>query len=556
MLWLVLFSLSLVSCENEDSRLVNIDQGPVRGYKEAEYGIYSFYGIPYANVPKGKNRFKAPLPPPIWSETFDAVDHEIICPQSDLMNVFRSSKIIKEDCLIANVYVPDTKERNLPVLIIVHGGAYSIGWGNMFTPKKLVGSKKIIAVTFNYRLGPQGFLCLGTKDVPGNAGMKDQVALVRWVKTNIASFGGNPEEIIITGFSSGASAVDVLILSKMTQGFFKKVIPESGSGLGPYAVQLDPIENAKTYAKLLNFDNVDDLDALEQFYKSLPLDVLNSVQVTHRKDSVTIMSPCIERDTGEERFLDDSPINIIKSGNFEKLPLLYGFTDMDGLLKFPQFNNWIDDMNTNFSDFLPADLQFKNKDEKESVAKEIRRFYFGEKQVNEKTALEFIYYFTDVMFACPILRSTKYQVEAGHNQIYLYEYSYVEDSTLFVPHTNKRGANHCAQTFSILDGFWNDTIIDEKDVSNDIIQRKSYMQPIWLNFMTTGKPIPEGSDLPVWPPVGLDLSPHMSINRTFELKEIPLKERSLFWERIYEKYYRDPIPPIVPTKNRHLNNEQ
>lgn len=402
------------------------------------------------------------------------------------MNVFRLSKLIKEDCLIANVYVPDTNVTGLPVLIIVHGGAYTIGWGNMFTPKALVASVNIIAVTFNYRLGPHGFLCLGTKDVPGNAGMKDQIALVRWVKTNIASFGGNPDDIIISGFSSGAASVDVLLLSKMTKGFFKKAIPESASGIGPYAVQLDPIENAKTYAKLLKFDNVDDIEALENFYKSVPLDVLNSAQVTHRKDSVTIMAPCIEKDIGEERFLDDSPINIIKSGNFEKIPLLYGFTDMDGLLKFPQFNEWIDQMNANFSEFLPADLKFKNASEMEIVTQMIRTFYFGDKQIDEESAIEFIHYYTDVMFVCPMLRSAKYQVEAGHDQIYLYEYSFVEDSTPFVPHTNRRGANHCAQTYSILDGFWNETIIDEEDVSDDMIQRKKYMKPIWFNFMKTG----------------------------------------------------------------------
>ncbi|XP_045761414.1 juvenile hormone esterase-like [Maniola jurtina] len=554
MFWFLLFCLHKIAlCEN-DSRLVHIAQGPVRGYKDPVEGIYSFYSIPYAKVPTGNDRFKPPLPAPTWSETFDAIDEEIICPQSDLMSIFRSSKVIKEECLIANVYVPDTNKTNLPVLIIVHGGAYSIGWGNMFTPKTLVKSKKIIAVTFNYRLGPQGFLCLGTKDVPGNAGMKDQVALVRWVKTNIASFGGNPEDIIISGFSSGASAVDVLILSKMTAGFFKKVIPESAAALGPYGVQLDPIENAKTYAKLLKFDNVDDIEALEQFYKTVPLDILNSVQITHRKDSVTIMAPCIERDIGEERFLHDSPINILKSGNFEKLPLLYGFTDMDGVLKFPQFYDWIDEMNTNFSDFLPADLQFKNQNEKEKIAQQIRRFYFGQKQISKKTAKEFIYYYTDVMFACPMLRSAKHQVEAGHHQIYLYQYSYVEDNAPFIPNTNIRGAIHCAQTFSILDGFWNNTLIDEKDVSDDMIQRKIFMKPIWLNFMIEGQPTPEGSDLPMWPPVGADLSPHMSINRTFELKGSPIKERYLFWEKIYDEYYRYPIPPMLPTKYRNLND--
>ncbi|CAH2229604.1 jg27435 [Pararge aegeria aegeria] len=105
---------SEVSCENEDSRLVNIDQGPVRGYKEAEYGIYSFYGIPYANVPKGMDRFKAPLPPPEWKDPYEAVDKEIICPQANSTGLIHKSGRVQEqeDCLVAS--------SNLPVWPPVH----------------------------------------------------------------------------------------------------------------------------------------------------------------------------------------------------------------------------------------------------------------------------------------------------------------------------------------------------------------------------------------------------------------------------------------------------
>lgn len=402
------------------------------------------------------------------------------------MNILPSSKVPKEDCLIANVYVPDTNGTNLPVLVIVHGGAYAIGWGNMFTPKTVTSTKKVISVTFNYRLGPHGFLCLGTKDAPGNAGMKDQVALLRWVKKNIKSFGGNPDEIILLGFSSGASSVDLLLLSNMTKGYFKRVISDSAGGISPFNVQLDPIESAKEYAKLLKFDNVYDIEALQNFYKTVPYEILNSGKVTALQNSGTIMAPCVERDVGEERFLDDNPVNILKSGKFEKLPTLYGFSDRDGLFRLPQFNDWKNEMNDKFSDFLPVDLQFKNEDEKERVAERVRHFYFGDKPVGEETVLAYIDYFTDVLFSWPMLRSVKYQVEAGHDRIYLYQYSYVEDSTPHIPYTNERGANHCAQTWGVLDGFWNNTIVDEKDVSEEMRQRKLFMKKIWLNFILKG----------------------------------------------------------------------
>ncbi|XP_013174952.1 PREDICTED: cholinesterase-like, partial [Papilio xuthus] len=143
----------------------------------------------------------APLPPPTWTTPFEAVNKNIICPQMENLFMANPNSTESEDCLIANIYVPDTKTNKLPVLVYVHGGAYQIGYGEFAVAKNLMREKEMIIINFNYRLGPHGFLCLGTPDVPGNAGMKDQVALLRWVKKNIASFGGNPDDVTIIGYS-------------------------------------------------------------------------------------------------------------------------------------------------------------------------------------------------------------------------------------------------------------------------------------------------------------------------------------------------------------------
>nr|AIY69064.1 carboxyl/choline esterase [Chilo suppressalis] len=187
----------------------------------------------------------APLAPPTWVEPFDAIDKGIICPQFSVP----AGKTAQEDCLVASVYVPNTNKTNLPVMIIIHGGQFLVGYGDVTTPRQLVNSQKVIVVTFNYRLGIHGFLCLGTKDVPGNAGMKDQVALLRWVKQNIASFGGNPDEVTIVGCSAGGSSVDLLMISKLTKGLFKRVIGMSSANVGVTSVQLDPVEYARTQAR-------------------------------------------------------------------------------------------------------------------------------------------------------------------------------------------------------------------------------------------------------------------------------------------------------------------
>ncbi|XP_047538355.1 cholinesterase 1-like isoform X1 [Vanessa atalanta] len=545
MYWLVIINLSLFSlvlCDDPPSRLVYLSQGPVRGYKDLDLDLFVFYGIPYAKAPTGYEKFKAPLQPPTWSEPFEAVEKNIKCIQANYINITGTNS--QEDCLIANIYVPEKIDRKLPVVVYVHGGAYIIGWGSLLEPKNLVKSNKVIAVTFNYRLGAHGFLCLGTKDVPGNAGMKDQVALLRWVNKNIAKFGGNPDEVTIAGYSAGSSAVDLLMISKMAQGLFKRVIPESGANTAAFSIQSDPIMNAKEYAKLINFENVEDFNALEEFYKTESIEVLNSPNVMERKDSTFLMSPCVERDVGQERFLDDNPVQILKSGNYKKLPMLYGFAEMEGLFRMPLFEVWKDQMNVKFSDFLPHDLKFTDENEKEQVANKIKQFYFGNKMVGDETVQGYIDYFTDIIFAYPTLRSIKMHVENGNNQIYLYEYSFVDHNGPINPHTNIRGADHCSQTQAVLDGLWTEK--DEKLISSDYKKIKSVVRELWLNFMTTGNPVPADSKLPAWQPVGTEWSPHMSINRTLEMRGSLLKKRTLFWEEIYDKYYRFPLIPTDP----------
>ncbi|XP_046971788.1 esterase FE4-like [Vanessa cardui] len=535
-----LFVIGNVLSGDTESRVIDTAQGPVRGYKDPTDDVFAYYGIPYATAPTGSQRFKAPLPPPSWQEPFDAIESGVICPQPDFFIV--QNKTTKEDCLIANVFVPDTDEKNLPVVVYVHGGGYIIGYGNMATPKKLVNSKRVVAVTFNYRLGPHGFLCLGTEDAPGNAGMKDQVALLRWVRANIERFGGNPHDVTIAGYSAGASAVGLLMVSKMARGLFHKVIPESGDLTAPFSVQVNPIDNAKEYAKLLEVDKVvlDDISELESFYKKCPYELLQSGNVIHRPESNFLMAPCVERDVGEEMFLEENPMSLLKKGDFVNLPILNGFADMEGLMRTDIFDQWKDRMNANFEEFLPADLGFSNKEEKHKVAQSVKEFYFKEKTVSEDTVLDYVNYFTDVIFACPTLRTIKYLLEAGNNQIYLYEYSYVDDSTPVVPHTEVKGADHCAQSLIVSDGL-NFTHRDESGISNELKQWKMTVRDIWLNFIIKGKP--EGSDIPEWLPVSDDGSPYMVLNQEMKLKESLLKDRCAFWEKIYSKYYQTPVPP-------------
>ena len=409
----------------------------------------------------------------------------MICPQGLRVKngtVVKPDPKLKpqENCLITNIYVPDTNNTNLPVVVYVHGGAYQFSYGNIRTAINLLKSKKVLILNFNYRVGAHGFLCLGTKDIPGNAGMKDQVALLRWVQRNIANFGGNPNDVTINGWSAGAAAVDLITISKITKGLFHKVIVESGTNAGSFSIQIDPLANAKMIASQLGLVEVDNLEKLEAFYKNATYDMLSSIDVANRPDSSTVFAPCMESNVGQEMFLDDYPINILSSGNFSKVPMLYGMANMEGLYRLEHFDSWKDLMNQNFSDVLPEDLIFKNEKQRKEVEDKMKKFYFCDMPVSDRNILSYIQYFTDVMFAQGIAKSVRLQVAAGNQQIYLYEYAFVDKSEPLIKYTNTRGATHCAETNAVMD------LVNESNLSEDYKHMKKVMRDLWLNFMTTG----------------------------------------------------------------------
>ncbi|CAH0600425.1 unnamed protein product [Chrysodeixis includens] len=541
--------LALCSCDEGEWKEVRIAQGVLRGRKDPD-GPYTFYNIPYATAPTGPDRYKAPLPAPVWSQPRDAIDEEVICFQGE--NAFVSLGLMKEDCLIANVFVPDTEEINLPVMVYVHGGAFEFGSGNWMSFKHLVREKNVIVVTFNYRLGVHGFLCLGTQDAPGNAGMKDQVALLKWVQKNIAHFGGDPDDVTILGGSAGSISVSLLMLSKSAEGLFTKVVPESGVSVSTISTQIDPIETAKNYARMLNFHDVDDIYALEAFYKNTPIESLVIATFFDIKNISLIFHPCIERQTDEEAFLTESPINIIKNGKYKKVPVLVGVSNMEGILQMMNYERWKNGMNEKFSDFLPADLQFESEKEKEEIAQKIKEFYFKGKPVGDESVLEYVEYFGDVMFAYPTLRTVSLLVENGHYQIYLYEYSFVDEHTAVVPYTNVRGATHCAQSMAIVDGMAIPFVTtDENNLTAEYKRIKAIMRDIWYNFAVHGKPVPEGSPLPAWPATDATGSPYISLGREIDLRHSFWKKSASLWDKLYQMYYREPrAPPQPPKKDR------
>jgi para-nitrobenzyl esterase len=190
-----------------------------------------FLGIPYAAPPVGPLRWRPPQPPKPWSGIRAATSFASHCPQpSSSFGVVSSS----EDCLYLNVFTPaGAKARNLPVMFWVHGGSLRTGAGDEYNPTGLVGHG-VIVVTINYRLGALGFLAdaalAGRPGAPpGNYGLMDQQAALRWVQRNIRGFGGNPGNVTLFGESAGGLSTLSQLVSPGARGLFQKAIVESGS---------------------------------------------------------------------------------------------------------------------------------------------------------------------------------------------------------------------------------------------------------------------------------------------------------------------------------------
>lgn len=241
-------ALTLVSCTkaNTDAPLIADTQyGKVQGVEEN--GVTVFKGIPYAAPPVGELRWRKPQAPQCWDtvricDTFGAAslqaDHT---PGSFYWKEFyqEGDPMRSEDCLYLNVWTPSLAAENLPVMVWIHGGGYMGGYGHEieFSGEEYA-KHDVILVTLNYRLGMPGFLAhpLLTAENDsigsGNYGFYDQLAAVKWVKDNIANFGGNPDNITVFGQSAGAGSVQTLVSSPLSRGLISKAIIQSGGGLG------------------------------------------------------------------------------------------------------------------------------------------------------------------------------------------------------------------------------------------------------------------------------------------------------------------------------------
>ncbi len=217
--------------------VVNTSEGQVIG--KVKNGISVFRGIPYAKAPVGDLRWHAPLPHDVWATPIKAFRDGSICLQPK--GVGKAQTVGSEDCLSLNIWATTQAKTPQPVMVFIHGGFYVEGSSDdkeefihLQDGQGLASQGQMIVVSFNYRLGPLGFLASPSLDdgsvesQSGNFGLMDQLAALKWIHENIAAFGGDPARVTVFGQSAGASSVLSLIASPMSEGLFSQAIVESG----------------------------------------------------------------------------------------------------------------------------------------------------------------------------------------------------------------------------------------------------------------------------------------------------------------------------------------
>jgi para-nitrobenzyl esterase len=205
--------------------VVRTADGSVRG--KIAGATAEYLGIPYAAPPVGALRWQPPSPAAPWRGVREATSFAPHCAQP-------ASPPTSEDCLYLNVFAPaDASDRNLPVMVWIHGGSLLAGESNDYNPAALVRDG-VIVITINYRLGALGFLAdtalASTPGGPsGDYGLMDQQAALRWVQRNIGGFGGDPRNVTLFGESAGGLSVLAQLVSPTARGLFQRAIVESGT---------------------------------------------------------------------------------------------------------------------------------------------------------------------------------------------------------------------------------------------------------------------------------------------------------------------------------------
>jgi para-nitrobenzyl esterase len=474
---MVLFAHALCVHAADDPYVVRTTAGPVRGIAWHGSGA-QFLGIPYAEPPVGRLRWRAPVPKKKWSGIRDANAFGAACTQTDLGDWNRhDAETGQEDCLFLNVVSPAWPAKNpLPVMMWIHGGANlgGSGSGGFYTGGTLL-DHGVLIVTFNYRLDVLGYFAHpklaheSPHRASGNYGLMDQILALRWVHDNIARFGGDPDNITVFGQSAGSMNIGMLIASPLARGLFHKAIGESGSPLYPSPMPRDRAEQASQ-------------DFAAQFSIPAGADPIKFLRKVPAKDLIAKATKTQWGDAPRGPVVDGyvlpiAPAEVFKSGQEAPIPLLLGVNARE------------------FGSAPPGDLSKTIQDVAGEFAPQALALYGladgGQGKDDPLYGSAGIQWNADNQFHCPVTTEALWHA-AAHHPTYLYEFDHA------IPGQESQGALHSAELPYVF-GFFPKSGNIAGNFGPVDTRLADLIEGYWTNFAKTGDP--NAGALPTWPPL-------------------------------------------------------
>uniref|UniRef100_A0A1A9V9U0 Carboxylic ester hydrolase n=1 Tax=Glossina austeni TaxID=7395 RepID=A0A1A9V9U0_GLOAU len=437
---------SLVMQSGTNDEILEISQGLIKGLKCTslyDQIYYSFEGIPYAQPPVGSLRFKSPVPAGGWLNVRNCTEFKVKPVQKNNLGIIEGS----EDCLYLNVYSKDIKSlQKLPVMVWIYGGGFSTGScvKDKFGPDYLM-HEDVVVVTFNYRVSILGFLSLSDPalKVPGNAGLKDQVLALEWVKQNIVHFGGDPNNITLFGESAGAASIHYLLSAERTRHMFHKAICMSGCMLNNWAFSYDAPVLSCLVACSKGYKGPKDNERLVlEFLQHLPANELIDVDAINdevrARGYLYAFMPSLEPYESGDSIITQPLWASMKTAWGNEIPVVIGGTSFEGLLMYPRLKKRPEIMTRLAQQpekLLPPDISLMSQRKLvRGLSETLRETHFGDKELNEENILLFLDYFSYRLFWHPFHRVIAARLKYASASTYQYCFDF--DSPTFNHHRN------------------------------------------------------------------------------------------------------------------------
>lgn len=499
--------------------IVETRYGKVQGSEQGSISVWK--GIPFAQPPTGQRRFRAPQPPEPWTGVREATTFSPMAPQvpevgASMVGAIGADRAVEqrpmsEDCLYLNIWSPGADLEKRPVMVYIHGGAFTLGSASdpWYDGTSFAANHNIVVVSLNYRLGILGFVYL--KDLAGadasytgNCGLLDQIAALEWVRENIAAFGGDPDQVTVMGESAGAMSIGALLGMPAAQGLFQRAILQSGAA-GNLVTRPQATHVAQALLAKLGLETAQ-LSALAD----VPLEALLKIQPELGREfgGIQAYSPMIDGET-----LPQHPSAMIAQGSAANVAILAG-TNRDEWRLFA---------------LMSGGLKVDEEQLKQIFGNEAKSALamYTEARVDKSPELAWIDIMSDMVFRMPAIRLAEGQVQQGA-PVWMYRFDW--ESPAFGGILGAAHAMDIPFVFNTLDVGLSRMFTGDSPSRQKL---SDLMHASWAAFIRSGNPAI--ASLPAWPPYDLDRRATMIFSDAAYVVDNPQGQVRALWTHVLQE---------------------